>query len=173
MAESLIYRARLLLLSALFLLTPAQAAAADNFSTQALRGVDRILIAVDGISPNFARYGLTATEMEARIATRLGATGIAVVAKTDAEADPAASQLRVALTAHENLYGLFSYRVAVEIQRKVPLDREGSSYVAQTVWSAGHSGLLNPSDLNRIYGSVDQLLDQLINAHGAQNAGVQ
>lgn len=145
------------------------AAANQGFSALALRGVAAVTVSVEGVRRDYARYGLTADELQARLTSRLAAAGIEVISETAANTDPRASQLRALVTAYEGSYSLISYRVAIELQRKLPLDASGQSFVAQTVWSQGRGGILNPSDLTRIYGYADELLDHFVADYGTQN----
>ena len=147
----------------------AAAVGADGLSTDALRGLDRMSVTVDGIAPTFARYGLTAAELRDQVVQRLAASGIEVVDAAAAHNDAAAGELRIKLTTVESSYAFYSYAIAAEARRKVPLAPAGSGYVVQTVWSRSQNGVLNPSDLKKVYGYVDGLLDTFIAERGTHN----
>ncbi|MGE0483418.1 MAG: hypothetical protein AB7Q81_04720 [Gammaproteobacteria bacterium] len=155
----------------LLLVTVVTARAADEFSANALAGIGRVQVAVEGIADEFARYGLTTEEMRQRVEARLAAYGLPVVDATTARTQPDAAQLLVKLTTNRDQYSMYFYAVSLRLKRKVPLDATGSSYASSEVWSEGQHGILNPSDLKAVYGYVDTLLDAFVNAHGRDNAG--
>lgn len=158
-------------LGLLVLLASAGVQAADNFGANALRGVSAIAVSAEGVARDYARYGLTAQELAERVAAQLAAAGLPVIATGATTDNPRASDLRVLVTAYEASYALVSYRIALELQRRLPLDDSGQSYVLQRVWSQGRSGLLNPSDLKRLYDDAAELGRHFIADFGAHNAG--
>ena len=162
--------ARHILIGLALLLTSVGATSADDgFSAGTLRGLKRINVAVEGIAPSFERYGLTTMELRQQIEQRLTAASIAVADDTAAQSDPAVGQLRIKLYTVEGMYSLYSYAVAAQVRRKVPLGADNRSFVSQAVWSRGQNGMLNPSDLRRIYTYTDTLVDAFIAAHGVDN----
>lgn len=146
----------------------AQASDAEQFAAHALRGMQRINVAVEGVNADFARYGLRAVEMRQRIEAKLAAAGLEVADDTVAARDAAVGQLRVKLTAIESSYGYYSYAVALQARRKIPLSADGG-FVSQAVWNSGQSGISNPSELRKIYSVVDELLAGFVSAHGRDN----
>jgi len=156
-------------LLALILLACMQAAfAAEQFAANALRGLHRVNVAVEGIPPDFARYGLRSDEMRRHVEDRLTTAGLEVADDGAAQSDATVGQLRVKLTAVESSYGFYSYAVALQVRRKIPLSAEGG-FVSQNVWTNGQSGISNPSDLRKLYPVVDQLLTAFVSAHGNDN----
>jgi hypothetical protein len=149
----------------------AVAPAAGDDSANALRGLTRLAIAIEGVPADFARYGLTAAELERQVEERLTAAGFEIVDAAHAQADAAVGQLRIKLTTVTDLYAYYSYALSAAARRKLPLAPDGSAWVSQEVWQQGVSGILNPSDLKRVYGLVDDLIDAFIAAHDAHNAG--
>ncbi|MCB1749415.1 MAG: hypothetical protein H6977_14360 [Gammaproteobacteria bacterium] len=145
--------------------------AADTFSANALAGVGRVQVEVEGVANDFARYGLTPDELRRRVEARLAAYGLPVVDAAGARSHADAAQLLVKLTTNRDQYSMYFYAISLRLKRKVPLDASGTSFAAQEVWSEGQHGILNPSDLKAIYGYVDTLLDAFITAHGRDNAG--
>ncbi len=141
----------------------------QSFGAQALRGVTAITVTVEGVDRNYSRYGLTADELKTRMESQLTAAGLRVINVNDAASDPQASQLLAHVTAYEGSYSLISYRIGIELKRKLPLDASGQNYIAQSVWSDGRSGILNPSDLPRLYGFATELLQHFIAAYGTSN----
>ncbi len=146
----------------------AQHAFAEPFAADVLRGMQRINVAVEGVNPDFARYGLSAEEMRRRVEDKLSAAGLQVADDAAAQSDATVSQLRVKLTAVESSYGFYSYAVALQAKRKIPLSAEGG-FVAQNVWSNGQSGISNPSDLRKIYPVLDELVAGFLSALGSDN----
>lgn len=161
-----------LLLALFALLFVVGARAGENaFTAHALRGVQRVTIAVEGIPTDGPRYGLTAAELEERAAAQLSAAGLEVIDTATAVREPGASQLRLRLTANLNPYAIYHYALSVRLERKLPLDPSGTSFIAETVWSEGQSGVLNPSDLPRLYAVAAGLTATFLAAHGQQNVG--
>jgi hypothetical protein len=169
-AHSIRRCAVVLLLGALSVL-PAMVGAADGFSANTLAGVGRVQVDVEGIPADFSRYGLTAEEMRQRVEARLVAYGLAVVDAAGARSHADAAQLLVKLDTNRDQYSMYFYAVSLRLKRKVPLDTSGTSWAASEVWSEGQHGILNPSDLKRVYGYVDGLVDTFLAAYGRDNAG--
>jgi hypothetical protein len=165
------FTACLTLAGALILLASvAVSAEVDPFTGSALRGVARIHVRVDGILDKFARYGLTAEKLRSETERRLSDYGIEVVDASTAAVDAATSQISIKLYANEDTYSNVSYRISVVLQRKVPLDQSGQAFTPETVWSKGQNGLLNPSDLQRIYGYAGIIVEDFLAEHSRNNS---
>ena len=161
-------RAALVWLVTVLSVALSQASYAEQFAAHALRGMQRVNVAVEGVNPDFARYGLSVGEMRQRIEAKLIAAGLEVADDAAAQSDAAVGQLRVKLTAVESSYGYYSYAIAVQARRKIPLSADGG-FVSQAVWNNGQSGISNPSDLRKIYLLVDELLADFVSTHGSDN----
>lgn len=147
------------------------ASADEGFSAKLLEGVRRVAVDVKGIHPDFVRYGLEAETLREKVAARLDAAGLPVVDAETALQSPGAGQLVVELVTNKDQYAFYFYAVSVKLNRKLPLTADGGSFAATEVWSKGQHGVLNPSDLKAVYGFVDKLVDQFLDAHGRDNAG--
>ena len=147
----------------------AVGAHAGTFSAKVLLGVDRLYVAVDGIPAKFERNGLTAGELRKRTEDRLSAYGIEIVSEAVAVKDNQAAQLLIKLNANEDASALVFYRVSVQLKRKLPLDATGQSFISETVWSDGRSGVIDPFNLGNVYGYVGEILEKFIAAHGRHN----
>lgn len=159
-----------LLTTLLLALALAPLVGADqSFSAHALRGVTRVAVTVEGVPADAGRYGLTALGVEQQIAARLTAAGLEVLPARQAASDRTAGLLQVKLTANLNFYSYYHYALSFRLQRKVPLDAEGASFIGETVWSRGQSGVLNPSDLARLYEVAGVLTEAFIAAQDADN----
>jgi hypothetical protein len=141
---------------------------AEPFSAHALRGIQHINVAVSGVDDNFTRYGFTSVALRQRVEQRLHTAGIDIADDETAAHDPLAGQLQIKLTTVETVYAYYSYAMAAQAQRKIPLGDSGG-FTSQNVWSVGQSGVVNPSDLRTLYEVADQLVDQFIAAHGVDN----
>lgn len=148
--------------------SPFGGAHAEPFAAHALRGMHRVNVAVEGVNADFARYGLGADELRRHVEARLTAAGLETADDASAQSDATVGQLRVKLTAVESSYGYYSYAVALQARRKIPLSADGG-FVSQNVWANGQSGISNPSDLRKIFGVVDELLTAFVSAHGSDN----
>lgn len=158
------WSARLALLAGL--VAPLLALAAE-FPGPVLRGIERLHVEVVGIHPDFDRYGLTEDEMHAKAAAVLAANGLPVVSAAEAAADDGAARLRIKLNANEDQYAFYFYGVSVQVDRKVSLT--GGAETAQTVWSKGQHGVINPSDWRRVYGYVETIVGEFLAEHGRHN----
>lgn len=164
------FAAHLVLFVAALSLSNFVQAAVDSFSVNPLAGVARVEIDVTGIHRDFARYGLDGDELRRRVAARLAAHGLPVVAPTAAGTDAQAGRLEIKLITNKDQYAFYHYAVSVTLKRRIPIDSGSQSYGTLTAWSEGRHGILNPSDLNAVYGYVDALLSRFITAYGNDNA---
>lgn len=157
-----------LLVTAGLLINDASAAE-PTFGGQTLRGISAVNVLVDGVERDFERYGLTAGELHRQAVARLGASGIKVVDASAAASNAGVAELKVNLKTNKDPFAFYSYHVAVQLKRKIPLDPEGHSFVTEMVWSRGQNGVIVPSDLKRMYGYVDTLLGEFIADYGRHN----
>ena len=151
------------------LLSLANSAHGVDFTGNVLRGVDRLHVAVEGVAGKFERYGLTVAQLRQQTEHRLAAYGIEVVSQEAALKDKTAGQLRIQLNANEDAHAFYFYGISVQLRRKLPLDDSGASFTSETVWSKGRNGVINPSDMQDVYGYVDEILGQFIQEHDRQN----
>lgn len=159
------------LLSMLLLGGFSSAAAADTLSVNALAGIERVQVAVVGIHPDFARYGLDAAELRRRVEARLVDYGLMVDASAADNTDRKTGRLEVRLITNKDQFAFYHYAVSLKLDRRIALDELNHAYAVQKAWSEGRHGILNPSDLGAIYGYVDELLGQFIATHDKDNAG--
>ncbi len=164
-----------LLSAGLWAFTALPLAAADTRAAvlsdgKALAGITHVQLDVSGIPDEFARFGLTADEMNAKVRLKLTAEGLQMA---QAGSPPAATSgtLSVSLHANEMQYGFYSYAVSVGFERKVPITPDGNSYIAHEVWRQGQHGVINPSDLKAIYGFAETLVDDFLKQHSKDNPG--
>jgi hypothetical protein len=147
------------------------AATAGEHGTNALRGVSRVHVTVVGVDENFARYGLTAPELRRRVEQRLTTAGLGVTDDASAAGDAAVGELRVKLTAIESSYAFYSYALAVQCRRNVTFGPD--SFVPHEVWSRARNGVINPSNLQDIYGYADGLVSAFLLDHGVDNGAAR
>lgn len=167
-ADSRLCRRVLVLCAWLCVACPPRGTAAEQFANHALRGMQRVNVAVEGVEPDFARYGLRAEEVRRHVEVKLAAAGLKIADDAAAQRDAAVSQLQVKLTIVENVYAFYSYALGLQARRKLSLGAEGS-FIAQNVWSSGESGVINPTDMPRLFEVIDRLLAKFLSAHGADN----
>jgi hypothetical protein len=156
-------------IGAALLLMLAHTADGVEFAGNVLRGVERLHVVVEGVPSKFKRYGLNVEQLRRQTEHRLSAYGIEVLSQDAAFKDMSAGQLHIQLNANENAYAFYFYGISVKLKRKLPLGPDGESFTSETVWSAGRSGVINPSDLKNVYGFVDEILGQFIQEHDRQN----
>jgi len=161
--------------ASLWAFTALSLAAADTRAAvlpdgKALAGITHVQLDISGIPDEFARFGLTADEMSAKVRLKLIAAGLHMA---QAGSPPAAASgtLRVSLYANEMQYGFYSYAVSVGFERKVPISPDGNSYIAHEVWRQGQHGVINPSDLKAIYGFAETLVGDFLKQHSKDNPG--
>lgn len=149
---------------------PTQAVSAGATDNAALRGVKRVAVVIDGIDAGFERYGLTAERLRSNTESLLRERGFELVDASAAATDPEAARLTIRLYANQSSYAFYSCRVAVRLERKLRFAEAGDGFVLQPVWSDGRNCVLNPSDLQRVYGYADTIVNRLIEDHGRYNA---
>lgn len=151
------------LLAGLCAITSAQG---NNASEPgALRGVDAVVLAVEGFHRDFERYGLRAAEMRRRATLRLDEQGLPVADTVAAAPD----HLLIKLITNRDQYGFYHYAVSVSLSRRVPLDATGQAHLRQVAWSEGHHGIVNPSDFANLYAEIERLLGRFLAAHADDN----
>ena len=143
--------------------------AEEEFAAGTLRGLHRVQVVIEGIAPDFERYGLSAAELRHRVEAQLTAAGIVVANESTAQSEADVGQVRVKLNTVEAVYSLYSYAVTVQVRRKLALGGDGHGYISQPVWTRGQNGVLNPSDLPQVYGFSEALIAMLVLAHGSDN----
>ena len=148
----------------------ASTSAAESRDNAALRGVKRIAVVVDGINAGFERYGLTAERLRSNTESLLRERGFELLDAAAAENDPQAARLTIRLYANQSSYAFYSCRVAVRLERKLRFADAGDGFVLQPVWSDGRNCVLNPSDLQRVYGYAETIVNRLLEDHGRYNA---
>jgi len=163
------FRSRLLVFVSL--LSLHNAATAGEHGTNALRGVSRLHVTVVGVDANFARYGLTAPELRRRVEQRLASAGLGVADEASAASDAAVGELRIKLTAIESSYAFYSYALAVQCRRNVTFGPD--SFVPHAVWSRAQNGVINPSNLQDVYGYADGLVTAFLLDHGVDNGAAR
>ncbi len=142
------------------------------FSFQTLRGVKTVAVHVRGVDPDFRSLGFEAVSLQAAIETRLRAAGIEVIDTAQAVARADAALLEVAFTVHDHTGDYFNnypYAVSVKLKQKIALPGGGGSFVGETVWSDGRSGLEQPSHIARLGDYALALLEHFIADLQAQN----
>lgn len=146
-------------------------AADDAFGASPLAGVASVQVAVSGVPDEFARYGLTASEMHERVTAQLSRYGLPVVDAAQAAREPDAARLDVRFDANRNPYAFYHYGISLRLLRKLPLGEAAAGFVATEVWSAGQHGIIEPADMKPIYGYLDALVERFVAAHGRDNPG--
>lgn len=144
-----------------------------DFSLATLKGVRTMAVRVDGVYPEYGRYGVDAGRLQAAIEARLRNAGVDVVPIAQAHSAPDGSLLEVAFRVHHHAHDYlhyYPYSVSLKLKQKLALASSSESFVATTVWSDGRTGLEQPIHLDRLNDYVLGLLDRLIADLQAQNS---
>lgn len=144
-----------------------------DFSLDTLKGVRTMAVRVDGVDPEYRRYGVDAERLQAAIEARLRSAGVEVVPLAQARSAPDGSLLEVAFRVHHHAHDYlhyYPYAVSLKLKQKLALASSAESFVAATVWSDGRTGVEQPIHLQRLNGYVLGLLEQLIADLQAQNS---
>ncbi|MCC7411235.1 MAG: hypothetical protein IT495_06350 [Gammaproteobacteria bacterium] len=143
-----------------------------DYLGQTLQGVRAVTVRVDGVHPDFARYGVVGDALRLRVEERLRAAGIVVVDAGNAETARSTPVLAIDFTVHDHTNDYFNhypYLVSLKLKQKVPLPNAADAFIAATVWSDGRSGIEAPLRLSRLNDYVLTLVDHFIADLNAQN----
>ena len=152
----------------------AAPAMATEFASDTLRGVQAVAIAIDGVHPDLAAYGLETDELRGMIRERVAASGVRVLSLSEAETDPDAALLELKVTIHRHTndyFNAYPYNVSLRLKQRLELANPKAGFVSAIVWSDGRSGVEQPIYLKRLNGYVAVLVDDFLNELRSQNAG--
>ncbi|MBI5617656.1 MAG: hypothetical protein HY943_15340 [Gammaproteobacteria bacterium] len=163
-------RLALVLATLLVLLRPAFAAGGGEFSYMTMNGVKAAAVAIQGIEPGFARYGLTLPPLQAAVESQLRQSGIEIVSYEDAVRRPDAALVQVKFRTNQSEYQFYFYNLALEVREKIPLGNAAGGFVSVLIWSDAQQGSVQPTDLPRITKVVDDVVAVFVREYQAQNA---
>ena len=148
---------------ALFLLTvPALASDIPN-ERATLKGLKAVNLTVERIDPEAEKDGLTKSQLQTDVESRLRQAGISVDHLSD-------EYLYVDVNTLKGERGVYSYSVHVEFHQSVMLVRDPKIiYYGAATWSVGRMGTVGSGHLREVREDVAALVDQFINAYLEQN----
>ncbi|MGE0384720.1 MAG: hypothetical protein AB7Q97_08315 [Gammaproteobacteria bacterium] len=162
-----------ILLALSWLLAPAGQCGELSAAFQSLRGLRAAALTIDGVAPDFARYGITAAQMQAGVESRLRAGGLDVIPAQSLAATAGAVLVEIRVRTVSNtatLLPYWSYSVALIVRQKIPLPNAPDAYVPATIWSRSDIGAIEPVRLSRLYVVADELADEFVAELRRQNA---
>lgn len=158
------------------LLVIATAAQADElgFSLDALRGLKRMSVVVEPISPDAEREGVRRTTLQADAELRLRRAGLGIVYDHTYPEDQAAT-LRVRLDSMRRDLDsgpVHEFRLTLEVIQTVQLSRDPSVQSARPVWSRTIGGThLTSTLIAAVRDALRQTMEHLLDDMFAANAG--
>ncbi len=140
----------------------------DFSSAQTLRGIGQVVIQINGLDDQYARYGLQQADLIESITKQLkgGQLDVSNSSLANAADDTAALEIRIRI--NETAYYYYSYSLSLNIIQRIPLARENTSLNA-TTWSNGINGVTTPSEMGRLKQQILTLVDEFLVAHQGQN----
>lgn len=134
-----------------------------------LNGIQSLVVELEGMHRDFARFGLTE---EAILATTVGAlrdSGIDVVDSSAMQTDPGTALLRIKISANENQYRFYFYGISLELKQKIPLNNPAGGYITGTIWKEGQTGIVMPTELRKLNDVIALVLAEFIKDYRSQN----
>ncbi|MCI0401225.1 MAG: hypothetical protein L0Y67_04090 [Gammaproteobacteria bacterium] len=141
-----------------------------QFSNLTLKGIDTVTLRINGMSPDYKRYGIDKARWEKIMTERLQNAGLKVVTYDEALRTPNAALVQLDLFVNYH-YAYYSYGILLAVRHKVPLPSTAQSFVSDTIWSEYTNHYARNTDLGTVNGYIQTLLDHFIAAYHAQNAG--
>jgi hypothetical protein len=139
-----------------------------DFSFMTLNGLDKAAVEIQGVHRDFKRYGLEASTVKSAVETKLQEHGIAVVSLDDAKRIPNAVLIQISLNANQDQVQIYFYGISLEVKQKIPINQAGG-FISQNIWSTGKTGVIDPADLGRMNGYIDDLLNLFLRDFHDQN----
>jgi len=128
-----------------------------------LKNISSMQVGVEKMQPDAERDGLTRSQTQTDIESRLRQSGITL--------DPSSPYLLyVAInTVRDPASPSYAYSVAVTFHQGVSLPRNPKSLHLATTWSVSHVGLVSADHLRDVRSKVADLVGQFISAYREQN----
>jgi hypothetical protein len=154
---------RLLIL--LFMVTATGMMASDEPAARdTLRGIKKVEVVVETLSPDEIRDGLTADQIKTDVELRLRKAGITV--------GSTATMLYIQpnlLKGDVSIDGVYAYNVMVSLDQLITVDLNKVAEFAST-WSISTVGLAGRNNMPRsVRNAVDDLVDKFLNAYLSVN----
>ncbi|MEM7543439.1 MAG: hypothetical protein AAF384_17910 [Pseudomonadota bacterium] len=143
--------------------------AAEDAHGKALRGVAGYFVEVEGVHPDFARYGLTTQDLRERVTQTLIRSGVSTLTREEIADDAQGGRLLLSLRTNRETMTFYFYGLALRAEREIPI---GDGGLNQTVWSDTEIGVAKPFELKRVLKLAESLTEKLIEAHQRANRPV-
>lgn len=140
-----------------------------DFSYMTLKGIRTLAVEFTGLYPDYRRYGLEEAALRTAVERRLRTAGLQVVSRDEAVRLPGAALLRIETHANLVEYRYYSYAVSLKLKQKIPLPADPESFISETIWSTGATGIAEEYRLDKLNGEIDTLVEAFLKEHAAQN----
>ena len=136
-----------------------------------LRGLAGVEVVVESLDPEAEQDGLHNSQLQTDIELRLRKVGIKVESGPKALNIPGMPTLYVNINTIKKESGSYAYRVDVELQQSVILDRNRSLIImSATTWNTGMLGMVGSNNMPAtVREAVGDLVDKFINDFLAEN----
>jgi hypothetical protein len=153
----------------LSLMVGARPAEADESRT--LAGLFGVQVVVESMDLDAARDGLTTSSLQTIMELRLRQAGIRVLTETENLRAPGNPYLYVNVgTGKEPSLGIYVYHLSLTLRERVRLDRNPDTREFAETWHArGQFGYIPVRRLHEVRISVEEQVDEFINAYLAAN----
>ena len=140
----------------------------DEAARETLKGLPGVAVWVWDVAPETEHGGVTKQQVQTEVEQQLRRAGITVSASEDAGAPSDMALLTVSVTTLRHTENLYAYAVDLAVYQTAALLRDPTPRSLAT-WSVGSIALVESSDLRAIFTSVNQKVDQFIQAYRAVN----
>lgn len=140
----------------------------DDASRATLKGLPGVAVGVGDLAPELEHGGVTKQQVQTEVERQLRRAGIPVFSSQDADASPDVAFVAVSVTTLRHEKGLHAYAVDLAVYQAAALLRDPTPRSLAT-WAVGSIGLVESTDLRAIFTSVNQNVEQFIQAYRAVN----
>ena len=148
----------------------ASPVADDKYSRSTLRGLEGVYVAVESLSPDIEKLGLTSAMLKRDTEIKLRMAGIKVLSKSEWVQTTGGPVCYVEVNIVNDVvlgktlgFDLYAYDIRIEFNQDVVLVREMTTKTLSPTWSSSYLGITN--SLPRIRGKVKDMIDNFIAAY--------
>jgi hypothetical protein len=146
----------------------------DNYSRSSLRGIPGVYVAVQPLTPEIEKNGLTAAQLKVDTELRLRTAGIGILSRQEWSKTKGGPVCYVEVDIVNDILlsqalkaDLYAYAITVELNQDVILLRDTSIQTLSPTWSGSYLGITN--SLPRIRDKVRDMVEKFVEACLAVN----
>ncbi|OPX99799.1 MAG: hypothetical protein A4E58_00214 [Syntrophorhabdus sp. PtaB.Bin006] len=144
----------------------------SELTRRTLRGLAGVHVMVEDLQPGFKEYaeksGLSASQMERNVVSRIERSGIRVLRREIWLKTPGRPLLYININTHDNKFR-FAYDAKVELRQIVAMEANPQVKTLAGTWSINMTGIAEIDELNVVGKNVAILVDRFISAYESAN----